>query len=119
MPELNQERTNAGACVLQAKIYVFCGSSDNEINSIEAISETALISNSTARWQLIEAPRNVLSSRTSLTVCPINDTEIVIMGGLNDDYFSDLVVFDTTTKKCLKVIDGEYKFWSFDTNQCA
>lgn len=39
LPELNEARSNASACSLQAKVYVFCGrSSSRKLNSIEMIS---------------------------------------------------------------------------------
>ena len=83
-------------------IYVFCGGDENYkdyLNSIEVISETSLVQNSTATWQLIEVPQNILIPREFPGVAPMNDTEIVIMGGHGSfgRYLSHIVVFNTTT----------------------
>ena len=62
------------------------------------ISETTLVQNSTATWQLIEINQEILIPRNFFAVAPINDTEITIIGGsCQGVYLSDLVVFDTTT----------------------
>ena len=55
LPELIEKRWFASACALQEKIYVFCGWNGyfHKHIPIEMISETALLSHSQARWQLI------------------------------------------------------------------
>ena len=57
MSKLNTARADASACVLKGIVYVFCGTVTGYpycINSIEAISETLLVSKVKACWQLIE-----------------------------------------------------------------
>ena len=72
----------ASACVLQAKVYLFCGMKGNmRLNSIEMISESSLFPQSTARWELVEVPKNILKPHANPAVVPINDTEIAIFGG--------------------------------------
>ena len=99
---LNKARCFHSACTLNRMIYVFCGGDENYkdyLNSIEVISETSLVQNSTATWQLIEVPQNILIPREFPGVAPMNDTEIVIMGGHGScgRYLSHIVVFNTTT----------------------
>ena len=76
------------------------------------ISVTSLVENLKAsRWQLIEVPRNILILRSHPAVASLNDTEIAIMGGFSDKNLSDVIVLNTTTKKCQKVTNGGgYKF---------
>ena len=86
------------------------------MNSIEVISETSLVSESNVRWQLIDVPKNILSPRYRPAVAPLNESEIAILGGFDDDEnkLSDVVIFNTTTKKCKKVTDGgNYKFMAY------
>ena len=80
---------------------------------------SALVPQSTARWELIQVPQDNLSPRAVPAVTPINDNEIVIMGGWDGDKrISDVVIFDTTTYACQKVTDGgDYKF-AASANQC-
>ena len=81
-PQLQTARGNASACILKTFVYVFCGyNSCGYLNSIEVISETALVPHSQARWQLIEVPKNILIPRVVCAVAPINETDIVILGG--------------------------------------
>ena len=85
-------------------IYVFCGGTDEDnLNSIEMISESALVTQLKKRWTLIQVPRNDLAPRNDPAVAPINETEIAIMGGWG---LSDVVIFNTTTKACQKVVTG-------------
>jgi len=116
LPRLNEARWDASACVLQATVYVFCGLYNNNYkNSIEMISETSLVPKSNALWQLIETPQNILTPRQWSAVSPISDTEIAILGGKFDiEYLGDVVVFNSKTKKCVKVDDsnGEFKFYA-------
>ena len=54
-PQLIQARSGASACVLKGMIYVFCGQfgCGRDLNSIETISESVLVPQSKARWELI------------------------------------------------------------------
>ena len=94
-------------------VYVFCGQfgCGRELNSIETISESALVPQSKARWELIQVPENILSPREQPAVAPINDTEIAVLGGYSDhNYFSDVILFNRTSKECEKVAVSDYKF---------
>jgi len=64
------------------------------------IPESALVPHSTAQWVLIEVPNDNLTPRVVPAVTPINDTEIVIMGGYDDNCLSDVIIFDTVTNTC-------------------
>ena len=54
-PKLNTARLSASACTLKETVYVFFGwdGKYRHMDSIEMISETSLVQNSTATWQLI------------------------------------------------------------------
>ena len=117
--ELNIARYSHSACTLNGIVYVFCGYNGNYLNSIEMISESSLLANATTLWQLINVAENILTPRIGPAVAPLNDTEIAILGGHDDNYRSDVIVFNTTTKTCQKVsAGGDYKF-SAAGNQCV
>ena len=102
--KLNIARCAHSACTLQGIVYVFCGTNGyTHLNSIEMISETSLVQNSTALWQIIEIPQNILIPCKFLAVAPINDTEISIMGGFIIESLSDVFVFNTATKCATKL----------------
>ena len=90
---------------------------DGYSKTIEVISETYLVPHSTARWSLI---RNNLTPRACPAVTPINDTDILICGGLynGNKLLSEIVVFNTTTKQFEKISLGEHKITASE-NQCA
>ena len=102
--ELNESRVTSSACTLKGIVYVFYGNDFlyRELNSIEMIAESSLLSNSTATWELIDVPQKDLGPCSFLAVAPLNDTEIAILGGKFKK--SNVIVFDTTTKECRLVI---------------
>ena len=120
LANLNHARYFASACLIQASVYVFCGKGyGGALNSIETIMETSLVlPDSEASWKLIEVSFNTLTSHMYPSVAPINETEIAILGGEGDNILRDVVVFDTSTSTCEKLINIEYKFRALG-NQCA
>ena len=63
----------------------------------------------------------MLSPRGHPVVVSINESEIVIMGGMdNGGCLSDILVFNVGNNECRKVADagGDFKFWS-RINQAA
>lgn len=95
----------------------------NKINSIEKIAIDSLVPDGTDSWVLINVPKTILSHRTFPVVVPLNDTEIVVMGGRSSmNWFGDLVIFDTITNKCQQMFNdttGMFKYEADDNNQCA
>ena len=90
LPQINKTRYFASACFLAGNAYVFTGYDADfrtHLNSIEKISKDSLFSRSQKFWTLIEVPHNVLTIRILTAVAPLNDTEIVIMGGYHVSYF--------------------------------
>ena len=115
LPQLNQNRLDAGSCVCAGQVYIFAGEGDSwsQLTSIEKISVSSLIANGRDTWLTFEMPQSSsLSPRCNPAVAPLNDNEIAIMGGrLNDKWFVDVVVFNTRSKKCQQMVAGEaYKF---------
>ena len=51
------------------------------MNSIEKIATDSLFSSRKNYWTLIQVPQNNFTPRVDAAVAPLNDTEIVIMGG--------------------------------------
>ena len=98
-PKLNIARWRHSACTLEKTVYVFCGRNKYyDLNSIEMISESKLMSNATILWQLINVAEHILAQVTLPAVAPINDTEIAILGGFKEGFSGKVVVFNTTTK---------------------
>ena len=63
---------------------------------------------------------NILRARLYPSVSPINDTEIVIMGGIStENWLGDIIIFNTTTKNCKKEALVEIVKFQAPTNQCA
>ena len=78
---------------------------------MERISDVALTSGTAEdKWELIQVAKDILGARKFPAVVPLNDTEFVIMGGYSYYYQSCVVIFDTTTGECQRVVDkGEVK----------
>ena len=74
-----------------------------------------------AQWNLLTFAHDVLPNRLFPLVVPINATEILIMGGSDGAYKSDVCVFNTATqevrrdKESLKLSDSDnqFKFCNF------
>ena len=68
---------------------------DETIKTFERMPIVGL-SDSTLPWALIEPDTDVLSPRTDPIVCPISDTQLLIMGGYdNRSMLSDALVMDS------------------------
>lgn len=121
LPPLIQARGSPSACYLDAYIFVFCGWDGGKIlNSIEKIHQSHLKPKCQTNWQLIDFPINNFPAREVPAVAPLNNTEIVILGGYigNKKYSSSVVLFDTTTSQCRQVVRRGYDFASW-SNQCV
>ena len=61
-------------------------------------------------------PEEVITPRTYPIFAPLNERDIVILGGdTGYDYLSDVLVFNVISKECKKVTDGgKYKVVSFN-----
>ena len=104
--QLNEARYATSACLLAGYAYVFAGrNSDTYMNSIEKIAADSLFSNGPDFWTLIYVTQNVFTPRACPAVAPLNDTEIAILGGWNNpNCLGDVLIFDTKTDKCVKVV---------------
>lgn len=126
-PKLRVARHLAAACSLGDKIFAFAGvnASDKYLNSIEMLKVPRHSDYGAAwyeaAWESIQLPKKEFVPRRNPVVIPLNDREIAILGGCdeNDKDLSDVVVFDVINKECRKVADGgDLKFTS-DNNQIA
>ena len=112
-PDLNIARAAHSGCSLGEKTYVFCGATNGRkaINSIESLNAEELIAGSSRlEWNLIEVPVETLAPRWGLIIAPINETEIVVMGGYKGGYFGDGYLFDVNTMQLEQVFDTGLKF---------
>ena len=78
--DLNYERYHHASCALGAYVYVFCGLSGPlmlSTNTIEKLDATRPDS----RWTLIHVPETELPPRYGCIAAPLNNKEIVILGG--------------------------------------
>ena len=114
MPSLNVVRNAAAATVLNHVVYVFCGAGESEnLNSIERLAMEGANGREAYEeaWTLIEPSIDILSRRYYPAVIPINNTEIAILGGYEDDYLKDVILFNTEDDSVTKVCedaDGSY-----------
>ena len=85
----------------------------NRLNSIERLRIIAddkpkLIVD--REWQLIQLKPENLAARSNPVIVPMNATKIAILGGLiqeNEEYMGDILLFDTSTKTCDKIVENE------------
>ena len=107
-PSLNIARYMHASCAIGKTVYVFCGKVPGLLitNSIERSRVTGR--SQMEPWELLQVNGSSLAPRHSLGVCPLNQTEIVIIGGqsltnnpdgLNPTFewpgHSNAVLFDT------------------------
>lgn len=120
-PALQVARRVAAACTIGDNIFIFAGyDSDNfqHLLSVEKLNVPEIVRG--AAWELIQLPESVFAPRTALAVIPINESEIAILGGCakNNNYLSDVVVFNVKSQACHKIIE-EGKGFASPNNQIA
>ena len=124
LPSLNIKRNAAAACVLNHIAYVFCGSGDDgNLNSIErlALERGADEDDLSHAWQLFTPDIAEFSPRYYPAVAPLNNREIVILAGYDEDYKNDVFLYDTEAHSVTKVAGGDASDPTFypNTNQLA
>lgn len=85
------------------------------LNSIERLD---LLKLKTSHWQMIRAPVGTLEPRYQPAVVAINSHEIAILGGWSREGYSrlgDVVLFDTRTRACAKVVSQDQSSQDFFT----
>jgi len=77
LPDLNQARYYHSSCTLCTKLYVFSGCDRHErlLNSLEVLN----LAKENNLWKLV--PLVDFPARGEAVVCPVSETEILIMGG--------------------------------------
>ena len=90
LPNLNIARQSASSCCHGGYIYTFGGrTTGNDVtNSIERLSISHLQASfkgplSGSAWELIEPPESQLQKRADAVMVSCNETEIMILGGVN------------------------------------
>lgn len=121
-PFLNFSRSGHSSCVLGHSIYVFCGVhfSNLATNTIEKLEPTSMDLSKRSRWTLINVPKTELTPRYWPVAVPLNTTQIVIMGGKNDqdESLASVAIFDTKTDTCEKFhTKGDEAYFSTSCNE--
>ena len=101
-------RWASSSCVLAEYVYTFAGHQGQYINSIEKLKVKGAPGPESSAWQAIP-PSSSFTPRAWPVVCPLNDFEIVIIGGdIQDGYqcFNDIFIFEVGTGRCKKVGEG-------------
>ena len=103
---MNIARKRAASCSLGGAVYVFCGEDhdSSELNSIEVLQDACSSPQFLTGWSLISVPETILSVRCQPAVAPISDSEIAIIGGLQEskdedmvNALGDVILFDTNS----------------------
>ena len=114
LPDMNVARSHHASCSLDGNVYVFCGQDRNQepLNSIEVLEDTASNLDLIEAWKLIRVADTILFPRSSPGVAPLNDNEIVVMGGFGGEPgdeegpLGDVVIFDVEQRSCTKVVNN-------------
>ena len=86
LPDLIRGRWASSSCVLAEYVYTFAGHQGQYINSIEKLKVKGAPGPESSAWQAIP-PSSSFTPRAWPVVCPLNDFEIVIIGGdIQDGY---------------------------------
>ena len=97
-------------------MYVLGGRDvNNYISSIEKLTNIAgPVPNDLSQWQLIE-PINSFEPRQQSVFCALNDRELVILGGNNDETLSDAWILDSkddTMRQVIQPTANSLQFYS-------
>ena len=107
VPEMHQARCSHSSCSLGTKIYVFGGTtrtaaSDSEplqtSEKIECLDAGTFLSGTIVRWNILDLPsQSCLTTRSRSLMCPISDSELVILGGNSKGTnLADAILLDTS-----------------------
>lgn len=108
MSQLKFARQGHSSCYLGDYIYVCCGEGESGLlNSVERlrILQDHPSNQASQIWQLVPQqnfPSN-FHPRQWLLTSPINDSEILIMGGHDGSWRNDGFILNVETQKCEKV----------------
>ena len=110
-PKMPQERFNMGACVHGDFLYISCGFSlGNCLQDMIRINIFKFIAQKTPKycWESLYHRRWRLTPRESPIMCPLNATEILIMGGQHfHQKLCDAFIFDLKDNQLKTVISDE------------
>ena len=82
------------------------------MNSIERVDFCRANRGETVQWQLIELPENVISPRSHVLFTSLNERELVIIGGQDEegDPMSETNVFDTHSFEAKRVVSNALSY---------
>ena len=97
-PKLNERRCNHSSCTLGDSVYLFGCTGGISSSAIEWLDfEAHLRGHYQPHWNIIRPDADLLKARVSSLFCPVNSTQILIMGGSNKSkLLEDAFVFDTS-----------------------
>ena len=97
-------------------LYIAGGTGGEDIfyDSIERLNIVNLGSAAKVLWELIKTPKEIFSARSMSLQAALNSEEIAIFGGKDkdEDILSDVILFNTRTQQCRKVVEGD-DFYGF------
>lgn len=102
--KLNTPRRSAGGCFIKGIVYIVGGHSDSKpLNCIERINAVRIVENQ-PKWQHIKLAEDVFVPTAYPSVAPLNDSELVILGGLAH---SNIITYNFKTGELEKVAEQE------------
>ena len=101
--DLNVARSEHSSCAMGNEVYVFCGWDGSQyLSSIECLN----VAEQQAAWEIFTV--DALTVRNSPVVCPLSDSDFVIMGGYADcNYLSDVIILDKRSRTAEQVLTLE------------
>ena len=101
------------ACSLGDKVYTFSYCEEDNYINVLYNPAASITSQDPPFWLVIDIPQNVLSIRHSVSLAPLNSTEIVVLGGFDGGHLGDVCTFNTITGKGKKEFKVEEWSLSF------
>lgn len=105
LPRLQRVRQRHASCAIGLTVYVFCGL--ERLWWTNELIEKLDLSKAVLSWCTVNlAQDTALTLRHSLGVAPLNEVEILILGGRDDEVWGDLddlIIFNTATEKVRKL----------------
>lgn len=100
LAKLNTARRSAGGTYFKGHAYVVAGYSDDKLLSCVERINTNRILNRKFSWEHLSVDDSLFRPTYFPSVAPLNDTQIVLFGGI---MHCDITIFDTTTNTFEKV----------------
>jgi len=102
---MNDVRREHSSCIMNTKLFVFGGFREYfRLDSIECLETDS----SGGSWELIHLP--VFTKRTHPAVLAIDDNQIVILGGWDNERLNDVIVYNDDDRTAELVAYADRRF---------